>query len=329
MDKKFKTIILGGTFDHLHIGHKDFILHGTSLAYKAIICLTSNNYVKENKGENFEDYETRKKALEEFLEQQKLAGKVQIAKIDDAYGIALDKNAEIDAIAVVEKTIKGAESINIKREELGLPPLEVVVVTSTAADNGSVMSSSAIRSGEMNRNGRSYLNPKWLRERLILPENLREELKNPFGELVEDDKLTDVGNPVITVGDIITEKFNKLSLNHKISVIDFNVARKKKFSNISDLGFPKDTEVIIVENQAGQISPELFQAIVSAFSKPGKVIVEVLGEEDLAVLPATLTAPLGSTIFYGQPGLGVVRIIVTEEFKEKAYRLLTEFKISS
>jgi uncharacterized protein (UPF0218 family) len=42
-------------------------------------------------------------------------------------------------------------------------------------------------------------------------------------------------------------------------------------------------------------------------------------------LPVLLIAPLGFNIFYGQPNEGLVRILVTEENKEKVYQLTESF----
>jgi len=49
------------------------------------------------------------------------------------------------------------------------------------------------------------------------------------------------------------------------------------------------------------------------------------GEEDLAVLPVLLIAPLGFSIFYGQPNEGLVQVQVTEENKEQAYQFVNSF----
>jgi len=342
MNKKFKTVVLGGTFDHLHKGHKEFIRLALFLSEKVIVGLTSDEYIGNSKfkiqNSKLENFEERKDSLENFLNKEQALNRVKIFKIEDVFGITLDKEFDVNAIMVVEKTLKGAESINAKRLELGLHPLEVVIAPSAVAEDGELISSSRIRNGEINREGKLYVNPEWLKQDLTLPESLRGEFKKPFGELIAGDELGIIIAPLVTVGDVTAQKFNRLSLNQKISIIDFNVARKKRFDRISELGFSKDIEIIKVDNPAGQITPELFKAVVEAFSKEGRVIIEVLGEEDLAVLPVILAAPLGAVVFYGQPASpetslasrggpdeGVVKIVISEESKKKVYRLLTEF----
>ncbi|MEX2013017.1 MAG: DUF359 domain-containing protein, partial [Candidatus Levyibacteriota bacterium] len=312
-----------------------------SLSKKIVIGLTSDEYVSKSKvnpstklrtrsqkskvGSGLiEGYEERKKTLEKFLREEEVTDRTSIVRIDDVYGITILPEQKIDALIVTEKTLEGAKQVNAKRKELGLLSLEVVIAPTLAADDGEIISSSRIRAGEISREGKVYVNPSWLGQKLFLPDNLRDELKKPFGELIYDEDFDNFGL-VITVGDVTTEKFNSLSLNPKISVIDYNVARKKKFEKISELGFLGDEKIIRVKNLAGEINPELFLAIATSILEKGRVVIEILGEEDLAVLPAILTSPLGVVIYYGQPGKGVVRVEVTEEIKEKAYSLVSQF----
>lgn len=49
------------------------------------------------------------------------------------------------------------------------------------------------------------------------------------------------------------------------------------------------------------------------------------GEEDLLVLPAIIYAPLGARVYYGQPGEGLVEVVVTHRKKRQALALLGKF----
>ncbi len=343
MEQKFKTVVLGGTFDHLHKGHKEFIKFGLFVSEKIILAITSDDYVNKQKAErrerrakNFENYEERKKALEDFIASEKVKDRVEIVKIDDVYGIAISPDINLDAIVVVDKTSKGADLVNSKRKQLGLKPLEVVIAPTEKAEDGTEISSSRIRNGEIDRNGKLYINPTWLTQDLYLPDRLREELRKPLGELFENKLVTARytgildnerlrGNLVITVGDITTQTFNKMFIRQKISIIDLNVNRKKIFDKVSELGFLKSEKIVNVKNQPGQISYELFSAVALAFRQRERVIIQVEGEEDLAVLPAVLAAPLGAEVFYGQPDRGVVGVKITEEIKNKAYSFVSQF----
>jgi hypothetical protein len=54
------------------------------------------------------------------------------------------------------------------------------------------------------------------------------------------------------------------------------------------------------------------------------VRIVVNGEEDLAVIPAVVEAPLGAAVVYGQPNKGMVIIAITQERKKKAKQLMHE-----
>ncbi len=76
-------------------------------------------------------------------------------------------------------------------------------------------------------------------------------------------------------------------------------------------------------NPAGVITSEAIRAIELAFAseKPSRVLIE--GEEDLLALPAVDSAPLGSSLYYGQPGVGVVLVRVDERAKASVDRRMT------
>ncbi|HZJ18601.1 MAG TPA: DUF359 domain-containing protein, partial [Patescibacteria group bacterium] len=65
--------------------------------------------------------------------------------------------------------------------------------------------------------------------------------------------------------------------------------------------------------------------LVNTFENKKKTLILIKGEDDLAVLPLILCAPLNFYIYYGQPDKGVVEILVTEDVKEKAYKLASRF----
>ena len=156
---------------------------------------------------------------------------------------------------------------------------------------------------------------------------MRPILSKPFGEVLNKTPKTLEGSKTITIGDITTQEFNKNNTNQFISIVDFMVRRQKKFNSLSELGFTGSEEVLRIKNFPGTINSELFKTaekIFQAKNSAAKVIL-IDGEEDLSVLPVLLSAPLGFSIFYGQPGQGLVKVNVTEENKEKAYKLVDSF----
>lgn len=332
MTRQFKIVVCGGTFDHFHKGHKDFLRFVFSKGKKAIIGLTSYKFI-QNKKEQIELYSKRKVALEGFLKLEGFQDRSEIIPINDVFGPTLLPSFKAEAIIVSKQTKKGAELINRRRQEKGLPPLYILIEPQVLAEDRGLISSSRIRKGEINREGRLYVQPQWLRHSLFLPEELRTVLHKPFGRVIKSVKeLNNVQklDRVITIGDITTREFNRLGFGQKISVIDFKVARKKKFKSLNELGFEGAEKIFKVKNSSGSLTPALFKAAQKAIQlvnskQQTRIVLKVDGEEDLAVLPFLLSAPLDWIIFYGQPGKGVVEVKVTQESKERAYELVGRF----
>jgi cytidyltransferase-like protein len=322
-------LIASGTFDHLHKGHKSFLEKSFEISDEVIVCITSARYVKSFRdARKIEDFEIRKKNVARFLESIGKINKAIIIPIDDMYGPLLTNRFNPQGIAVTPENKERAEKINKKRVEIGFPELEIKLVQMSLAEDGNIISATRIRNGEINRDGRLYLNPKWKNKKLNLPENLRLSLQQPWGEIVGDVPEDVDGSKTITIGDIVTQTFNHKKIGQFLSIIDFVVQRQIKFHDLSELCFTH-RNIEKTRNPHGTITPELFEAVGKAFKTKDEKIILVEGEEDLAVLPVLLVAPLGFSIFYGQPNVGMVQVLVTEENKEKAYRIISQFKIFS
>ncbi len=323
---KYQLVVCGGTFDLLHKGHKSFLTGILEESDKIVLGLTSDKYTAKFKSQTSEDYKTRKENLETFLKSIDALDRVKITPIDDIYGPLLDKDLRADALAVTPQTNRTAIGINKERKELGLPPVEILVISMDPAEDGDLISSTRIRNGEINREGMLYLNPEWKGKNFKLPENLREELHKPFGKVL-DNLPKDINSAqMVTIGDVTTQEFNEKNIGQILSIIDFQVQRQKRFNRLSELGFRGRLKALHVTNPAGNIEWQLFEKIKKAFIGKGRKVILVEGEEDLAVLPVIICAPLGFKIYYGQPDEGLVEIKVTEEIKEKVYQLISKFE---
>ena len=350
---QYNLVVCGGTFDHFHKGHEAFLNYALSLSRKIIVGLTSDEYVTKLKIKNeklkiIEDFETRRESILSFLKQERALNRGEIERIDDVYIPKIWESLNIEAIIVSKDTVYGAEKINSKRKEQGKYPLKIETVLLVKNENNEHISSSRIRNGEINREGIPYLNPYWLNHNLIITDKLREGLKKPFGTILRNDfvlanevrpesptAIRDAGQAsmthpyIITVGDVTTKIFNDLHLGQDISVIDFLVARHKRFSSIKELGFTGKEKIIKVDNPAGYLTQNLFKTVSNLFkqAKNKQMVLKINGEEDLSVLPLILAAPLGAVIFYGQPGKGAVKVEVSERTKEEAYNFTSQFKV--
>lgn len=332
MASRFKTAVLGGTFDHFHKGHKSLINKGLSISEKLIIGITSDKYInnsksKTEKPELFEDFKTRRKNVEGYLNEEAF-DRFEIVEIENMFGPTLDKNFNSQAIVVSYDTKKGAEKINHKRQKLGLKKFEIIETEEILAEDRTPISSFRIRNGQFNRDGELFIKPEWFKEDLIITPEIRKKLKDPWGNLYKSFEPKELKNNqmVISVGDETTKILNQNNIPLGISVVDFKVARERKFSDVRDLGFSENIILRKVANPPGTLSAEIFLAIREAFdSGKNPQVILVDGEDDLAVLPLILEAPLGTNIFYGQPGEGLVRIEVNEKIKAEIFQIVAKF----
>ncbi|MCL5435367.1 MAG: pantetheine-phosphate adenylyltransferase [Patescibacteria group bacterium] len=324
---KYKLVVCGGTFDLLHKGHKTFLKKVFDSSDKVFLGITSNLYTQSiKKSPQIEDFEIRKQAVEQFLDSINVSERVRITSIDNAYEPYLETSTDYQVIAVTPQTRQTALDINLRRKQNDVSQLDILVIPMELAQDGKEISSTRIRNGEINRDGRLYMKSEWLAGKLVLPKNLRTELHKPFGEVLNDIPKDLDGQEIVTIGDITTQRFNQNNVGQFLSIIDFFVHRQVKFHQLSELGFDNQ-DFLKVENLRGTITPELFTSIRNVFKTKEEKIILVAGEEDLAVLPVLLIAPLGYSVFYGQPNEGLVRVDVTEENKEKAYHLAEKFNL--
>lgn len=330
--EQYNLVVCGGTFDYLHDGHKAFLRFMFPRCKKILLGLTSDAYAK-GKNTEIDAFAKRKSSLEAFIASEGVKEKVEIKAIDTVYIPKVWDKLPIDAIFVSKETKKGAVLINQEREKNGLYLLPIIVVQSLLAEDGKIISSTRIRRGEISRAGKLWIKPLWLKKTLQLPEEQRSKLVQPFGDVISDfegeyKKHSFSKDTLITVGDVITKSCNELGIRQKIAVIDFHTRRKRTFTHNRELGFEGNEKVFTVGNPKSHVTAALFELtkhIFSVFSQYKRIIVEIDGEEDLAVLPFLLAAPLGFIILYGQPQQGAVRIDVTEKTKEKAFSLVDEF----
>lgn len=327
---KFKTAVLGGTFDRLHKGHKKFLTFASQKTEMLVIGLTSDAYVKKYKRDSeILSFSARQKELRDYLDT--LPVKAFIVSID-ANEIPAEYAKKIDAIISTDETLKGAEDVNKKRIIQGLPPLPIVTFHLITASDKKVIASTRIRHGEIDRSGKSFFAPEMESLTYVLPENFRKTLQKPIGKFIQDSHLGQFKSrtqPLITVGDITTKTFLESGVIPDISIIDFVVERVKTFSDIKELGFKKNEHVYHIENNKSTISPAIFKLIAHLFysntEHTRKSVIIISGEEDLIVLPVILLAPLGSAVIYGQPKVGMVYVDVTEDVKLEMRNILEKF----
>jgi uncharacterized protein (UPF0218 family) len=161
---------------------------------------------------------------------------------------------------------------------------------------------------------------------LQLPDDLRDQLKNPLGNLISDNdpnkeniiKKISTESIIITVGDRTTENLLQLDIKPQIQIVDGLEKRSKRTVPIDDT---VNTN-LSCRNPPGEITDESIQVIQKAFSSEPPVRIIIDGEEDLLVIPVCIHAPENSIVMYGQPNEGLVVVTITPEIRAKVQKIL-------
>jgi len=355
--KKYQHVCLGGTFDRLHIGHKNLL----DLAFKIGNHLTiglSRKVCSKDKllVKVVEDYASRRQGIENYLKVNKFLRRSSIIPLDNIYGSAASDKT-LEAIIVSQKTYPNALKINKLRKQKKLPLLKIIVTPFVLGDDGKVITSGRIRAGEIDREGHNFQFSifNFQKKQLFLPEYLRTELRKPLGRVIlgEEHEWQKTAKKalqyinimkstmMIAVGDVITNSLLKIGFDPDIKIVDFRVRRKNiqdyhgSVTDFHGLKYPRKSAINLreslpkIKNRPGTISTQAINAIrlnLKNYLKTGnKQVIIIDGEEDLTALPAILLAPLRSVVLYGQMDLGVVAVSVTEEKKEQVREILRKF----
>ena len=164
-----------------------------------------------------------------------------------------------------------------------------------------------------------------IRRSRTIPDDKRELFKEPFGRSIDENDLKkiDTEKKLITVGDVVSLTVMRNGITPDIAVYDGMTERREMTafaSLVSDKGGPTD----VVTNPAGTITAELVKAVENALSGKKKRTIRVIGEEDLAVIPCILLAPIGTNVIYGWPGKGMMLITTNASVKKRTEELLEQ-----
>jgi len=149
---------------------------------------------------------------------------------------------------------------------------------------------------------------------LVLPNDMRDELKLPMGPVIEETELNERlegAGSLAAVGDMTTATLDRMGYIPQLAIVDYQTKRimdpmwKEATAQVGET-------TVSVRNEAATISSDMYNRIIEAWVSKNTVKLVVDGEEDLAALPAVLHAPEGATVIYGIPDMGLCLVHVDE-----------------
>lgn len=152
--RHYRLVALGGTFDLIHAGHLNLLSEAFRLGDKVLIGVTSDELVAVlHKKHKVRPFPQRAKALTTFLKKNRWLSRARVSALREPYGPAA-KRKELQALIVSRGTLGSGKRLNRLRKMNGLPALDLIVVDLLKAADGKPISTTRIRSGEIDSEGR-------------------------------------------------------------------------------------------------------------------------------------------------------------------------------
>jgi pantetheine-phosphate adenylyltransferase len=146
-------VMVGGTFDPLHDGHKRLLVRSFEIAGPGghvVIGLTSDSFASR-KSHPIRPFATRKTDLQRYISSTIQSIQWDVEPLNDRYGSAID--ADFDALIVSEETLAVAIEINKLRHEKGRKKVDIHQISCVLAEDGRWISSTRIYRGEIDVHG--------------------------------------------------------------------------------------------------------------------------------------------------------------------------------
>lgn len=150
---RFQVVATGGTFDEIHLGHLALLAKAFEAGEKVIIGVSSDEFAKRRGKTINHNYDQRVANLRTTIAERFDKVNFEIAKLDEVFGPAVT-SGDVGALVASSETRVKADVLNKIRTDRGLLPVQVISVGMVKAEDGLPISSTRIRAGEVDSNGR-------------------------------------------------------------------------------------------------------------------------------------------------------------------------------
>ncbi|XP_061399473.1 bifunctional coenzyme A synthase [Musca vetustissima] len=127
--RSYKNVVLGGTFDRIHLGHKIFLSQAVIRATSRLVVGVTTS--KLTKGKTLHELilpvDQRIEEVQKFLTEIDPTLSYEVVPIDDPFG-PTKSDPNMDMIVVSEETLRGGEKVNELRQQNGLNKLDIFCI---------------------------------------------------------------------------------------------------------------------------------------------------------------------------------------------------------
>jgi len=103
MQKRYKLVAMGGTFDVIHKGHLALLQRAFEVSESVIIGVTSDKFAAERGKKITNDYDTRISNLTKLLNGMSKNGRYEIKELNEDFGPALYTD-NVEALVASKET---------------------------------------------------------------------------------------------------------------------------------------------------------------------------------------------------------------------------------
>ena len=153
MAEKFLIVATGGTFDEIHVGHIALLTKALQVGNKVIIGVSSDKFAAKRGKKLNHNFESRVANLKKTIKKEFGDVNYEIAKLDGDFGPAVT-TSDVEALVASAETQRKGKLLNEMRAKRGLRPVKIITVELVKAEDDSTISSTRIRAGEIDRQGR-------------------------------------------------------------------------------------------------------------------------------------------------------------------------------
>lgn len=143
----------GGTFDEIHIGHLALLARAFREGKKVIIGVSSDDFAAKRGKKLNHSFEQRVRKLRNVIKKEFGNVMIEIAKLDGDFGPAVT-SGNVAALIASKETEEKGKMLNDMRAKRGLSPVRIITVDLVRAEDGSPISSTRMRAGEIDGRGR-------------------------------------------------------------------------------------------------------------------------------------------------------------------------------